>query len=128
MAAIDDFKQENTNWRVMSPYDIGKKFGADYVIDVEIDVMELYKPGSGGDFLQGSATINVCAFDISKPIKDPAYKKPLTFQYPRISEIPVESRSRSEVSTFRMAFVQHIATEIAVKFTASPADYRRQIQ
>lgn len=127
MTVIDNFKSDTPNWRRLKPYDIGTKFGADYVIDVEIGEMDLYKQGSRGDFLQGKATISVAAYDLSKPVKDPAYRKELRFEYPRFSEIPIETNSRSEVSSFRMAFVQRIATEVALKFTAAPADYRRHM-
>lgn len=127
MTVIDNFKSDHPNWRGMKPYDIGTKYGADYVIDVEIGEMDLYKQGSRGDFLQGRATISVAAYNLAKPLKDPAYRKELRFEYPRFSEIPIETRSRSEVSSFRMSFVQRIATDVALKFTASPADYRRQM-
>lgn len=127
MQFIDKIRADNPNWRGMNPYDIGKKFeGTDYVIDVEIGEMDLFKPNSRGEFLQGRASVSVTAFDMTKPLKDPVYRRELTFEYPR-NEIPIETRSRTEVSNFRIAFVQRIATEVTLKFTAAPADYKRQL-
>ena len=46
MPRIDEYKSENPNWRSVNPMDIGKTFGGDYVIDVEVQEMDLFKPGS----------------------------------------------------------------------------------
>src|SRR5262245_21283217 len=123
MPPIDKFKSENPNWRSSSPYeDIGKKFGADYVIDVEIQEMDLYKPGPRKDWLQGHATIWVDAYDLSKPLTEPAYKHEFTFEFPQGREI--EKESQAQVSAFRMKFVQRIAVDIAAKFSAAPTQKR----
>ena len=78
--------------------------------------MDLYKPGSRGQWLLGHANVSVNAYDLSKPVRDPGYKQDFTFQYPN-SEREVESRS--DISAFRMAFVERIASDISVKFSAS---------
>jgi hypothetical protein len=123
MPPIDKFKSENPNWRSSRPYeDIGKKFAADYVIDVEIQEMDLYKPGPRKDWLQGHATIWVDAYDLSKPLTEPAYKHEFTFEFPQGREI--EKESQAQVSAFRMKFVQRIATDIAAKFSAAPTQKR----
>ena len=43
---IDTYKRENPDWREMHPVDIGKKFGADYVIEIEVLEMSIYEPKS----------------------------------------------------------------------------------
>jgi hypothetical protein len=121
MQVIDKYKADNPNWRTESPYDIGKSFGADYVIDVEIQEMDLYKPGSRGQWLLGHATVAVDAYDLSKPLRDPAYKQDFTIQYPQ-SEREVESRA--QISQFRLQFVQRIASDISVKFSSSTPQRR----
>lgn len=120
MPVIDKFRADDPNWRSIHPYDIGKEFNADYVIDVEIDEMSLFKPGSRSRFLKGHATISVNAFDLSKPLMEPAYKFDYTPEYPHGREIEIESRdTRVEVSGFRVQFVQRIAADIVVKFVDS---------
>lgn len=127
MPRIDEYKSENPNWRSVNPMDIGKTFGGDYVIDVEVQEMDLFKPGSRGQFLQGRATVTVEAFDLSKPaIKDPAFKTDFTIEFPQGREIPVESRG--QVSEFRLKFVQRLASDISMKFSSSPADHRRRFE
>jgi len=119
MPRIDEYRAQNPNWRAAHPCEVGRAVadGTDYVIDVEIQEMDLYKPGSRGQWLQGHATVAVAAYDLSKPLKDPAYKQDFTFEYPQGREIEVESKT--QVSTFRMSFVQRIASDVARKFAAS---------
>ena len=120
MPLIIEYKAQHPNCRAMSPYDLGRAIAdaTDYVIDVEIVEMELYKPGSRGHWLQGQATVNVCAYDLTKPLKEPVYKKDMSFNFPTFGN-EVEVQSRAQVSEFRMAFVRRMASDISVKFAAS---------
>jgi hypothetical protein len=117
MPKIDEYKSQNPNWRSVHPADMGRDVaeGTDYVIDIEILEIDLYKPGSRGQWLQGRATVSVCAYDLLKPVKDPAYKQEMTFEYPKGRE--EERESPAYLSSFRMRFIQHMAREIAAKFT-----------
>src|SRR5215213_3938360 len=114
MPKIDEYKSQNPNWKATHPCEAGKALaeGTDYVIDVEITEMDLYKPGSRGQWLLGHASVSVNAYDLSKPLRDPQYKQDFVLQYPQ-SEQEVESRA--QVSAFRMKFVERIASNIAVK-------------
>lgn len=123
MPALDKFKNDTPNWRSAKPYDVGKQFGADYMIDVEIQEMDLFKPGSRGKWLQGRAVVSVNVYELSKPLKEPAGKWDLEFAYPRDREIEVETRSH--ISTFRTAFVQRIASDVSIKFSSTPTGQRR---
>jgi hypothetical protein len=125
MPKIDEYKSQNPNWRAAHPAEMGKSVaeGTDYVIDVEIQDIDLYKPGSRGQWLQGHATVSVNAYDLTKPIKDPVYKFERTFEFPREGEI--EKTSAAMLSTFRMKFIQYIAGELAAKFTATPTQRDR---
>jgi hypothetical protein len=122
MPKIDEFKSQNPNWRPLHPYDLGKSIaeGVDYVIDVEIVDMDLYKPGTSR-WLQGRATVTVCVYDLTKPLKEAAFKKDVDFEYPRGREVEIEQRgegSRAQISKFRMEFVQRMASDISIFFAA----------
>jgi hypothetical protein len=119
MPKLDEYKSQHPNWRATHPCDIGKEIadGTDYVIDVEINEMDLYKPGSRGQWLLGHANVSVSAYDLSKTLRDPQYKQEFVFQWPQSGEQEVQSRY--DVSAFRMKFVERIASDISVKFTAS---------
>jgi hypothetical protein len=119
MPRIDEYRTQNPNWRSVHPCDMAKKLaeGTDYVIDIEVLEMDLYKPRSQGQWLQGRATVSISAYDVTKAVQDPAYKQELSFEYPRGRE--VEKESAAQLSAFRMSFVQYIAKEVAAKFVAT---------
>ena len=119
MPRIDEYKSQHPNWKALHPCDLGKDVaeGTDYVIDVEINEMDLYKPGSRGQWLLGHANLSVSAYDLTKPLRDPQYKQEFVLQWPQSGEQEVESRA--QVSAFRMKFVERLASDISVKFTAS---------
>lgn len=125
MPKIDEYKSDNPSWRSTHPYEIGKNFSADYVVDVEIMDMDLYKPGSNGAWLQGRATVSVNAYDLSKAVKDPAFKWEYAIEFPKGREIEVENRS--QVSSFRQKFVNRIAFDVSLKFTSSTSDHHRHM-
>jgi len=116
MPKIDEYKSQNPNWRSVHPCEMGKAVadGTDYVIDIEIQEMDLFKPGTRGQWLQGRATVSVNAYDLTKPLKDPVYKLDVPFESPGGE---MEKESAYQLSTFRMNFVQFIARGIADKFT-----------
>jgi hypothetical protein len=122
MPRIDEYKADHVNWRTIRPYDIGKELGADYVIDVEIAEMDLFKPGSRNDWLQGHATVAVNAYDLHKPLKEASYKYDYNTEYPQGREMEVESPA--QVSAFRRKFVERIASDISMKFTTSTLQRR----
>jgi hypothetical protein len=126
MPALDKFKDETPNWRSARPYDIGQKFEADYVIDVEIQEMDLFKPGSRGQWLQGRATVSVNAYDLNKPLKEAAAKWEFPINFPQHG-YEREVESRAQVSTFRMEFIRRIANNVAVKFSATDTQRKRHI-
>jgi hypothetical protein len=125
MPKIDEYKSQNPNWRSVHPCEMGKAVadGTDYVIDVEVLEMDLFKPGSRGQWLQGRATISVTAYDLTKPLKDPVYKQELPFEFPKGRE--VEKESPAQLSAFRLTFIQFIAKAIAGKFSATTAQTGR---
>ena len=43
---VNKFKMKNPNWKVMHPSAWGKQLGADFVLDIHLDKMSLYQPGS----------------------------------------------------------------------------------
>jgi hypothetical protein len=123
MPKIDEYRAQDPNWKVTHPVDFGKAVadGTDYVIDVEINEMDLYKPGSRRQWLLGHANVSVCAYDLAKPLREPSYKQDFVIQYPQSER---EVTSPADVSAFRMKFVERIAADIAVKFSDSEPKQR----
>jgi hypothetical protein len=113
---VEKFKNDNPSWKSMSGYEIGRHFEADYVIDVEIAALSLYKPGSRKTLFEGSCKLNVAALDMRKPQDGPVWHQPMSIPYPSSrGPIPVGD---DNPDGFRELFVRRIATELAWKFTS----------
>ncbi|MCX7666694.1 MAG: hypothetical protein N2112_14245 [Gemmataceae bacterium] len=124
MKAIDEFRANNPD-PTLHPMQVGKEMKADYVIEVEIQELELFKPGSRRQFLQGTANLTVNAYDTSKVGKEAAYSMTLAQSFPRDREVPVESPA--SIENFRREFVKRLASAIVVKFTTSSTDQKFQM-
>jgi hypothetical protein len=117
---LQHFKDEHPNWKSLNVEEIGKYFEADYVIDLEIEQLTLYAPGSYNQFFQGQAQITVSLIDLSKPGEEPAMRKEYDCEYPRSRGlVPV---SDTNPQKFRMDFLTRVATDISWFFTAHPVE------
>jgi hypothetical protein len=113
---VEKFKSDNPGWKTMEITEIGGKFDADYVIDVEVVALNLYKPGSRKSLLEGTARLEVSALDLHKPQDGPAWHQVIPCGYPSSGKgsIPVGD---DNVDSFREKFVRRIATDLCWKFT-----------
>jgi hypothetical protein len=112
---IEKFKNDTPGWKSMSGYEIGRKFDADYVIEIEIASINLYKPGSRKTLFEGACKLNVAALDLRKPQDGPVWRRSVAIPYPSSrGPIPVGD---DNADSFREMFVRRIATELAWKFT-----------
>ena len=119
---IDTYKKENPEWRSESPYDIGKKLNADYVIDIEVRDIGIVMPGSLQQFLKGKAKIGISVFDLSKSTKEPVHNPPeVNFDYPETGEVSVHD---VPYSTFRQRFIKHIGQKLVLQFTAHTSNQK----
>jgi hypothetical protein len=111
---VEKFKSDNTGWPLLSRVELGRKFKADYVIEVELGALSLYEPGTGRSLLKGRAVMSVAAYDIAKPTEEPAYKTEMNLEYPNgrmieATEIPL--------NRFQSEFLKKLAVELTWKFT-----------
>lgn len=121
---VDAYKRENPDWRRQSPYDIGKHFKADYVIDIEVLDITLFDPGSR-ELMKGRARVKVGVYDLAKPLKDPAYDPPeYNFDFPRGREVPMHEMS---LNTFRQQFIKRMAQDLILPYTAHTTNQKLNI-
>jgi hypothetical protein len=113
---VEKFKADNPSWKTMGPEEIGRRFDADYVIDVEVVSLSLYRPGSRKTLFEGACKLEVSAIDMHKPQDGPVWHQPLSIPYPSSrGPIPVGDDSPD---SFRELFVRRIGTELTWKFTS----------
>ena len=114
-SAVQRYKDEHPNWQAMSPEDIGGHFHADYVIELEVDKLTLYEPGSTNLLYRGHAEMSATVHDARKPGTDPVFHKEYTVDFPASRPIPVTDTNPRK---FRLEFLTRVATDISWYFTA----------
>jgi hypothetical protein len=104
---VEHFKATSAqDWRVMDPAAVGKKLGADYVLDLTLESMSIYQPEYGREFYQGRATGQVTVYDTDKPGQK--------FQdYPLLSMGEQRSTAAVTPAGYRKFFIEKVAREIA---------------
>lgn len=56
---LDTFKMQNPNWRSMRAGTIGKRLGADYVVEISLSGLQMYQPGMLNQIYEGRAQVEV---------------------------------------------------------------------
>jgi hypothetical protein len=117
---VEKYKDEHPNWHSLSPEEIGKHFHADYVIDLEVDRITLYEPGSFNKLYHGRAEISVTTIDLHQPDEAPILKEEYTCEYPKAQgPIPADD---SNAEQFRLKFLRVIAQQLSWYFIPHDAD------
>jgi len=109
---VDKFKMQNPHWKLMHPIAWGKQLGADFVLDIHLDKMSLYKPDTQNMLYEGRAEVTVDTYDVDSTEREPKYTYPLLFTYP---ETGFQDATSIPVSHFKKAFVAHLADKLAMK-------------
>ena len=112
---VDKFKMANPQWKQMSTEEIGKKLGADFVLEIYMDKMRMYQPGSLDNIYEGHAELSVTVYEVGAEesgykgkYADPA-QYPLSFAYPRTGVRDASSVSESE---FKKQFLENLTAKI----------------
>jgi hypothetical protein len=116
---VQKFKDDNPMWQSMPLADLGKKLKADMVIDVEINDMSLFEPGSGNTMFLGKAAVSVMVVDVHKPEDGAVFQKEITVSYPPSGPRQVTETNPAQ---FRRSFLGRVATELSWLFTAHLTD------
>ena len=87
-ALVNKFKMNNPNWKLMHASEWGKKLGADFVLDIHLEKMSLYQPGSLNQLYEGQADVTADVYDVdAEPLQvnsdEPKYNYVHPFKYPR---------------------------------------------
>jgi hypothetical protein len=115
---VEKYKDEHPNWRSLDVREIGRHFGADYVISLEINSLSMYEKGSGNTLYRGHADISVKVVDVSQTEEDTIYDEEYSCEFPRTrGPIPVSDNSAQQ---FRQFFLTQVARELSWRFTAHP--------
>ena len=113
---VEEFKSANPNWRGMSLADIGRRFGADHVIYLEVNSLSLYEPGSLNTLLRGRVSLNVTLADVRRPDDTPPQESfACTFPGDAPGALPADNEAMKV--QFRQAFLDHVARKLSLYFS-----------
>jgi hypothetical protein len=116
---VEKFKQEHLNWQTIEPVEIGKHFGADFVVYVELDndSLALYERGSGRELFRGHAEGTISLIDVHDP-EDGTKREPFNYTYP--NDAKAIQASDSSATLFKQEFLKYVARKVAWSFVSHP--------
>jgi hypothetical protein len=115
-AKIDRFKLDTPGWKTMSQTDVGRRLGADYVIEGTITGLGLYEPGMGVYMYQGRANVSAVVYDVAGNKQDCDY-----FLNPKMEARPADSVPPAQ---YRGLLVKRIAEEVSWQHLPHISDRR----
>ncbi len=113
---VEAYKDEHPNWKVMGAAEIGKQFNADYVVEVAVNGISLYEPGSYNTFFRGRCDISVVVHDVHHTSEGAIFSDEYVTEYPR-ARGPIDASSGNPAQ-FRQKFLSVVARELSWYFTS----------
>ena len=114
-AMVNQFKMKNPNWKLMHPSEWGRKLQVDFVLDIRLDKMSLYQPGSLDQIYEGQADVTVDVYDVDAGPAEPKWNYVHVFKYPHAGVMAVDMVPQSR---FKQDFLENLARELCTKHVA----------
>jgi hypothetical protein len=116
---VNKYKKKNPNWNTLHASQWGHSVKADFVLDIHLDKMSLYQPGTSNQFYGGYAEVAVDVYEVRRGIAEPRFKYVLVSRYPKTGVLEASS---VPLLRFQQEFLQHLATELAEKHVPCQVD------
>jgi hypothetical protein len=108
---LDTFKMQNPNWRGMRAAAIGKRLGADYVVEMSLSGLQMYQPGAMNQIYEGRAQVAVEVADTAETAGEPKHRYVHSFSHPGFPRA-VDSMPPAQ---FKLEFLDKLAQEIVFR-------------
>ena len=106
---VNQFKFKNPTWKDMHASAWGKALGVDYVLEIHLDKLSLYQPGSRNQLFEGRAEVSVFMYDVAEGVAEPkSYTHP--FSFPKTG---FRDATAIPLGTFKKDFLERLALELA---------------
>lgn len=115
---VEKFKDDHPDWQAQGLAELGKEFGADWVIYLEIQQVSLYERNSARLMYRGNIGVDVAVVDTRKP-DEGAITRHVGDTYPTGSKGPVLVDERN-LADFRQGFLEHVGKRLAWCFVPHP--------
>lgn len=120
---FDKFKIDNPNWRTMPAAKIGKKLGADFVLDINLSNIQVYQSGSRNMLYDGRAEVAVDVYDVATGPGEPKWHYELQYAYRPNHTPDATDGTGLSIGVYKQGFVNRLASEVIWKHLEhSPAD------
>jgi hypothetical protein len=113
---VEKYKDEHPNWKAMQAVEIGRNFKADYVIELQVNQISLYEPGSYNTLFRGRCDISMVVHDVLKSSEGPKYQEEYSTEFPK-ARGPIDA-SNGGAAQFRYKFLDVICRELSWRFTS----------
>jgi hypothetical protein len=113
---VNDYKNSHPRWRELDLADVGRQFGADYVIYLEFHSLSMYEPGMANQLLRGRAQMTLTLVNVHRPDDSPA-QMPYSTVYPSEARGPVQAGFDVQPMEFRQQFLTHLAKNLSYCFS-----------
>jgi hypothetical protein len=111
-AKVNQFKFKNPTWKDMHASAWGKALGVDYVIEIHLDKLSLYRPGSLNQLYEGRGEVSWFLYDVEAGAVEPKYDV-YPFSFPKTG---FRDATNTPVGTFRKDFLERLAVELSQQF------------
>jgi hypothetical protein len=114
---IQSFKTKHPGWKSLSVVEMARELGANYVMDVSVNDIDIYEPGTGRNMYLGRATAEVKTYDVATGE---------LFGNPSFVTANTESRPADTMpgGQYRQQLVQRLAIKLTWKHIPHVADQR----
>jgi hypothetical protein len=108
-AQVNKFKMNNPTWKDMHASAWGKALGVDYVLEIHLDKLRLYQPGSLNQLYEGRGEVSVFMYDVEDGVAEPKYYVH-NYLYPKTG---VRDATSIPLGAFKKEFLERLAVELA---------------
>jgi hypothetical protein len=105
---VNEFKFKNPTWKDMHASAWGKALGVDYVLEIHLDKLRVYQPGSSNQLYEGRAEVSVFMYDVEEGAAEPKYYV-YPYSFPKTGFLDATS---IPLGTFRKDFLERLAVEL----------------
>jgi hypothetical protein len=106
---VNKLQLKNPNWKLIHGSERGRALGVDFVLDISVDKMSFYQPGSQNQFFEGHAEVNVEVYEVDAGPVEPKYHYVYEFKYPYPGMMDTV---RPPFTRFKQESLEHLALEL----------------
>ena len=115
---MEEYKNNNPDWKESDLAQIGRHFNADWVIYLEIESLSMFQRGSSGSLYRGEANLSYTLVDVNHPDESPEHA-PVSYVYPSEARAMDVSPEMPPMK-FRQMFLGHVAQRLALVLRPPP--------